>query len=168
MYSRPANVKMAGATPGMDLAVLPRIAAQLSRCFRTGVVPAEVADPLRGCFPEALLLRCLSIPSQLIWGARHSKQAFFVELISWLTVTIAILRSVSVPSAGLEDDLLISLGNFLDTGFPKVSLTALRTSVAGRCYTSNSQVECPHTAEQPGHQARWAQNPPYPCRCPLS
>ena len=62
--------------------------------------------------------------------------------------------SVSVPSVGVEDDLLISLGNFLETGFPKVTLAALRTSAAGKCYTSNTPVESPHTGEQPGREAR--------------
>lgn len=45
-------------TRDKDTAALSRLAAQLSRCFRTSVVPAEVADPLRASFPAALLLRC--------------------------------------------------------------------------------------------------------------
>ena len=48
---------MAG-TRDKDTAALSRLASQLSRCFRTSVVPAEVADPLRASFPAALLLRC--------------------------------------------------------------------------------------------------------------
>ena len=74
-------------------------------------------------------------------------------------MTYGMYCSVSVPSVGLEDDLLISFGNFLETGFPKVTLAALRTSAAGRCYTSNAQLECPHQARQPGHEARSARNP---------
>ena len=74
-------------------------------------------------------------------------------------MTFSMYRSVSVPSVGLEDDLHISFGNFLETGFPKVTLATLRTSAAGRCYTSNAQVECPHPTEQPGREARSAQNP---------
>ena len=55
--------------------------------------------------------------------------------------------SVSVPSMGLEDELLISLGNCLETGFPKVTLCALKTSAAGRCYTSSAQLDSSDTAE---------------------
>lgn len=47
---------MTEVRPSKDAAALSRVAAQLSRCFRTGVVSPEVADPLRTFFPEALLL----------------------------------------------------------------------------------------------------------------
>lgn len=127
-------------------------------------MPAEVADPLRSCFPEALLLRCLSIPSHLI-SVHGSKANIHSGRNPFLMRTFSNYRSVSVPSVGVEDDLLISLGNFLETGFPKVTLAALRTSAAGKCYTTNTPVECPHTAEQPGPEARCAQNPPCCCSC---
>ena len=48
---------MARASPDKGIAALSRTAAQLSRCFRTNVVPAEVAGPLNAVFTEALLLR---------------------------------------------------------------------------------------------------------------
>ena len=48
---------MAGASPDKGIAALSRTAAQMSRCFRTDIVTAEVTNPLIAVFPEALLLR---------------------------------------------------------------------------------------------------------------
>ena len=72
-------------------------------------------------------------------------------------LTLPSTCSVSVPSVGLEDDLLLSLGNFLESAFPKVTLHGLRTSAAGTCYTSNAAVETPSTSEPQQEDPRCGQ-----------
>lgn len=72
-------------------------------------------------------------------------------------LTLPSTCSVSVPSVGLEDDLLLSLGNFLESAFPKVTLHGLRTSAAGTCYTSNAAVEAPSTSEPQQENPRCGQ-----------
>ena len=65
-----------------------------------------------------------------------------------------ILCSVAVPSVGLSDELLINLGNFLESEHPKVTLFALSTSVAGSCYSGNAAVDHCTPLEQPSGSPR--------------
>lgn len=64
----------------------------------------------------------------------------------------AFLCSVSVPTSGLAELLLINAANFLEEGFTSIGLCAIKTSAAGRSFSGNAIFASAEAQGHPGIQ----------------